>query len=146
VSEYDVRVAAFDELDVATAYQLWQLRSQVFVVEQECAYLDLDGRDAEPGTSHVWAAPQGSSAPVACLRVLDDGTAARVGRVAVAPAHRGRGLAARLMREAHRLTDGRPVVLDAQAHLEPWYARLGYVPTGPEFLDDGIPHVPMRRG
>jgi ElaA protein len=50
------------------------------------------------------------------------------------------------MTRAHDLAAGRPVVLDAQAHLAQWYARLGYEQTGPEFLDDGIPHVPMRRG
>lgn len=146
MSTYDVRVAGFDDLPVATAYRLWRLRSEVFVVEQECAYLDLDGRDTERATLHVWAEPTDAEGmPVACLRLLDDGDVVRVGRVAVAEPHRGHGLAGVLMARAHGLASGRAVVLDAQAHLTGWYARLGYVQTGAEFLDDGIPHVPMRR-
>lgn len=139
----DVRVAAFDELDVRTAYDLWRLRQAVFVVEQECPYLDLDGRDHEPGTRHVWVADDG--VPVGYLRVLDDPEAARIGRVVVAPSHRGRGLAEVLMRRALALVADRSSVLDSQAYLQDWYQRFGYVVAGPEFLDDGIPHVPMRR-
>lgn len=138
-----MRVAVFEELDPRTAYLLWQLRESVFVVEQQCPYPELDGRDLEPGTRHVWVADTGR--PVAYLRLLDDGDVLRVGRVLVAATHRGRGLAALLMQRAHALSDGRPTVLDAQSYLEGWYAGQGYEPTGPEFLDDGIPHVPMRR-
>ncbi len=133
----------FDELDPVTAYRLWELRSIVFVLEQECVYVDLDGRDVEPGTRHVFAVEGGR--PVACLRVLDepDGSA-RIGRVCVARSHRSAGLAGRLMDRALSDIDG-IVVLDAQTYLEAWYARLGFVRTGPDYLDDGIPHVPMRR-
>ena len=144
MSEYDVQVAAFDELDAHTAYLLWQLRQSVFVVEQECPYLDLDGRDVEPGTRHLWAAEEGR--PVAYLRLLDDGGVARIGRVLVAEGHRGRRIAEALMRRAVDLVGDRTSVLDAQLYLVAWYTRFGYELTGPEFLDDGIPHVPMRRG
>jgi ElaA protein len=147
VSEYDVRVAAVGELDVRTSYLLWQLRESVFVVEQQCPYPELDGRDLEPTTRHVWVAvvgPDGEQ-PVAYLRVLDDGDVFRVGRVLVAAAHRGGGLAGVLMSRAHELCAGRPVVLDAQSYLVDFYTGLGYQVTGPEFLDDGIPHLPMRR-
>lgn len=143
-----MRVAAVGDLDVRTAYLLWQLRSSVFVVEQDCPYLDLDGRDLEPGTRHLWTAedgPDGGTRPIAYLRVLDDGSAWRVGRVVVAASHRGQGLAGTLMAAAHELCTGRPVVLDAQSYLVGFYTSLGYEVTGPEFLDDGIPHVPMRR-
>ena len=134
----------FDALDPVTAYRLWQLRSEVFVLEQECLYPDLDGRDLEPGTRHVLALDD--DRPVACLRVLDepDGTA-RIGRVCVAASYRSVGLARRLMERALADIGGRVSVLDAQTYLEPWYERFGYGATGPEFLDDGIPHVPMRR-
>ena len=139
-----VRVAAFEELDGRTAYALWQLRESVFVVEQECAYQELDGRDLEPGTRHVWVVgPDG--APVAYLRLLDDGDRARIGRVLVAATHRRRGLAAMLMHAALDLVGDRPSQLHAQSHLVDWYARFGYRPDGPEFLEDGIPHVPMQR-
>ena len=141
--DLDVRVAAFDDLDGRTAYSLWQLRESVFVVEQECPYAELDGRDLEPGTRHVWVSDHGR--PVAYLRVLEDPLAARIGRVLVAASHRGRGLAEVLMRRALEIVGDRPSVLDAQTYLADWYTRFGYETTGPEFLDDGIPHVPMRR-
>jgi ElaA protein len=140
---WEVRVAGFDELDVATAYRLWRLRADVFVVEQECAYPDLDGRDTEPATRHLWVVD--GDLPVGYLRVLEDDDVARVGRVVVATSHRGHGVGEALMRRAHELTRGLSVVLDAQAHLTDWYTRLGYHAVGPQFLDDGIPHVPMRR-
>jgi ElaA protein len=143
VTEYDVHTAGFDELDPRTAYLLWQLRESVFVVEQHCPYPELDGRDLEPATRHVWAEQDGR--PVAYLRVLDDGDAVRIGRVLVAEPHRGSGLAARLMATALDLVGDRPSTLDAQAYLAGFYQRLGYRQTGEEFLDDGIPHVPMRR-
>lgn len=139
-----LHVAAFDELDARTAYLLWQLRGAVFVVEQDCPYLDLDGRDLEPGTRHVW---MGDDRPVGYLRVLEDGDGcARIGRVVVAQGHRGQRVAERLMQAGLEVVGDRPCVLDAQAYLAGWYARLGFEQTGPEFLDDGIPHVPMRRG
>lgn len=143
MTEFEIRVASFDELDARTAYLLWQLRESVFVVEQQCAYPELDGRDLEPGTRHVWVESDG--APVGYLRILDDGQV-RIGRVLVASAYRGRGLAARLMRTALDLVGDRPSRLDAQSYLAGWYAGFGFERSGEEFLDDGIPHVPMRRG
>ena len=139
-----VRVAGFAELDARAAYALWALREEVFVVEQACAYQELDGRDLEPGTRHVWAELEGR--PVGYLRVLDEGDHAKIGRVLVARRHRGSGLSARLMERALSLVGDRPSVLDAQAPLASWYAGFGYAVTGPEFLEDGIKHVPMRRG
>lgn len=143
MQQHDVRVATFDELDGRTAYALWQLRESVFVVEQECAYAELDGRDLDSDTRHVWIADDGR--PVAYLRVLTDDGEMRIGRVLVARPHRGHGLAEVLMRRALDLVGDRPSVLDAQSRLAGWYERFGYEATGPEFLDDGIPHVPMRR-
>ena len=137
------RVAAFDDLDTRTAYALWQLRESVFVVEQTCAYQELDGRDLEPGTRHLWVEDHGR--PVAYLRILEDPGVARIGRVLVAASHRGQGLARVLMSQALDQLGERPSTLDAQSYLVAWYTTLGYRPTGPEFLDDGIPHVPMRR-
>ena len=69
----------------------------------------------------------------------------RIGRVLVAEGHRGRGLAERLMKAALEVVDGRPCRLDAQSYLVDWYRRLGFEPSGEEFLEDGIPHVPMRQ-
>jgi ElaA protein len=136
---------SFAELDPVTAYRLWKLRADVFVVEQKSPYPDLDGRDLDPQTRHVYA-EDAAHGPVGYLRVVEesDGTP-RIGRVCVASSHRAAGLAARLMEHALADIGDRDSVLDAQSHLQTWYERLGYVATGPEFLDDGIPHVPMRR-
>ena len=136
-----VRSGRFDELSTATLYGLLQLRSEVFVVEQACAYGDLDGRDREPTTRHLWIEDDG--AVVAYLRLLDDAGVLRIGRVATAATHRNQGLAARLVTAALASTGG-PVVLHAQSYLTAWYETFGFRITGPEFDDDGIPHVPMR--
>jgi ElaA protein len=136
-------VATFAELDRRKAYLLWQLRESVFVVEQECAYQELDGRDLEPDTRHVWAEVDGE--PVGYLRILDDGDHARIGRVLVARAHRGAGLSGVLVRAALDVVGDRVSVLDAQTPLAGWYATFGYEQDGDEFVEDGIPHLPMRR-
>jgi ElaA protein len=141
----DTRVASFADLDTATLYAVLRLRVDVFVVEQGCAYPELDGRDTEPGTRHLWR-PDDTGAPAAYLRLLaePDG-AARIGRVVVAPHARGAGHAGLLMRSALELIGDRPSVLAAQAHLAGFYGRFGFAAVGPEYLDDGIPHLPMRR-
>ena len=111
-----VLVASFDGLPARTAYDVWRLRQQVFVVEQDCPYPDLDGRDLEEATRHVVLL--GDDGPVlGTLRVLDDGGWARIGRVVVAPSARGRGLAALLMDAAMELCGDREVRLDAQTGL-----------------------------
>ena len=139
-----MRVVAvpFDRLDARTAYDVWRLRQSVFVVEQACPYPDLDGRDTEPGTRHVLLEDDGL---LGYARVLDDGEVWRIGRVVLAPAARGRGLADPLMQTALSVCPGRDVVLDAQSPLAGWYATLGFEVDGPEFVEDGIPHLPMRR-
>ncbi len=138
-----IRSAPLRELDAVTLYGIMQLRQQVFVVEQQCIYPDLDDRDLEAGAVQLWA-EDADGAVVATLRVLREaGGEVRIGRVATARSVRGQGVAAALVSEALDATEG-PVVLDAQSHLEPWYTRLGFVRDGAEFVEDGIPHVPMR--
>jgi ElaA protein len=119
----------------------------VFVVEQQCPYLDLDGRDIEPATQHLWIEESGEV--VATLRLLRDGDGTRrIGRVATAPPARGRGLAGMLMRRAMELCAAEDpaatLELHAQSHLADWYAGFGFVRTGEEYVDDGIPHTVMR--
>jgi ElaA protein len=139
----DVRVASFRDLDTTTLYAILKLRCDVFVVEQQCAYADLDGRDTEPGTRHVWLA-RGDDI-LAYLRILDNGPVERIGRVVTAPDARGAGHAGRLMEHALTVVGNRPSVLHAQAYLVEFYRRFGYAPSGPEYLEDGIPHVPMAK-
>lgn len=136
------------ELDTATLYRLLKLRVDVFVVEQECAYPELDGRDLLPTTRHLWI--EDDSEVVATLRLLEeheDGVANyRLGRVCTAVPARGRGYSARLLRAALTETGSATVRLNAQSYLVDMYATFGFAPDGEEFLDDGIPHIPMRRG
>jgi ElaA protein len=139
----EVRVASFRDLDTTTLYAILKLRADVFVVEQKCLYGDLDGRDTEAGTRHVWLA-HGDEIR-AYLRIVDDGDAERIGRVVVAPGARGAGLAARLMDEALTIIGNRPSVLAAQSYLVRFYEKYGYQHSGPEYSDDGVPHVPMVR-
>ena len=85
-------------------------------------------------------------APVAALRLLtDEGGTRRIGRVATALGHRRKGYADALVRAALRRSGEAEVVLDAQTYLEGWYARFGFVRSGPDFVEDGIPHLPMVR-
>jgi ElaA protein len=139
----DIAALPFAELSTRTAYEAWRLRQAVFVVEQECPYPDLDGRDDEPGTRHVLL--RRGDDLLGYARVLDDGDVWRIGRVALASDARGQGLADHLMSTALQVARGRDVVLDAQSPLAGWYETFGFAVSGPEFLDDGIPHLPMRR-
>jgi ElaA protein len=140
----NIQSAPLREIEASVLYRILALRTDVFVVEQHCAYAELDGRDLEPATRLVWAQRDGEVA--ATLRVLaePDGSA-RIGRVATALAHRGRGIAGQLMRHAIVANSEREIVLHAQAQLESWYARFGFARNGPQFLEDDIPHIPMRR-
>ena len=134
------------ELTAAELYDLLRLRVDVFVVEQNCPYSELDGRDLLPTTWHLWAPGADGDGVAGCLRVLaePDG-AARVGRVVTAPSARGTGLGARLMEAALDHIGDAESVLDAQTYAQPFYARFGYEPEGDEFDEDGIPHITMRR-
>ncbi|WP_028653031.1 GNAT family N-acetyltransferase [Nocardioides halotolerans] len=141
-----MRISAvpFAALDPLTAYSLWKLRQDVFVVEQGAAYPDLDGRDLAPETRHV-VMEDDDGVVLGCARVLDDGDEWRIGRVALHRTARGKGLADALVHTALQVCPDRDVVLDAQAALAPWYATFGFEVCGPEFLEDDIPHVPMVR-
>jgi len=138
-------VAAFAELDPTTLYALLRLRGDVFVVEQACAYPELDGRDLEVASRHVWLTEEPDGPPIAYLRVLDDAGVARIGRVCVDRAHRGVGHASTLMAAALEIVGRRAAVLDAQTYATSVYERAGFVADGPEYVEDGIPHIPMRR-
>ena len=132
------------ELDPKVLYRILRLRVDVFVVEQECAYPELDGRDLEDGTVQFWAEVGGEV--TATLRLLDDGDSGRrIGRVATAMSARGQGHAGVLMQQAVDAGAGQQIRLDAQARLEGWYGRFGFERDGDDSLEDDILHVPMAR-
>lgn len=140
-----MRRATGDELHARDLYALLKLRAEVFIAEQESPWLDVDGRDLDPSTVHLWLS-DGESPAVATVRLTDEGeNTVRIGRVCAARSHRGRGLIGELMTAALAETGGRTALLDAQTHLESLYAKYGFAVTGAEFVEDGVPHVPMRR-
>jgi ElaA protein len=137
------RRSTFADLDPATLYALLKLRSDVFVVEQACAYPELDGRDDESGAEHRWLEDDAGE-PVAYVRLLAEPDATtRLGRVVTRADHRSDGLARRLVEGV--LADHADVRADAQSHLRAWYEALGFEVVGDEYVEDGIPHLPMRR-
>ncbi len=122
-------------------YGILRLRSEVFVLEQTCVYLDPDGRDLEPGARHVWI-ENDDGFIVGCARVLPEADGSSIGRVVTDPTRRRSGVGAALMDSALGLA-ARPTHINAQSHLADWYARFGFVVDGDEFVEDGIPHTPM---
>ncbi len=144
--------ARFDELDVHRLYAMLRLRAEVFVVEQSCAFNDVDGRDVHPETVHYWIERpdtpdvRSSDAIVAMMRVLpDDDGRRKVSRVVTAPDARSAGLAGTLVERAIHDNPGVELVLDAQSRLVPWYSTFGFEVCGAPFDEDGIEHTPMRR-
>ena len=131
-------------------YALLKLRSEVFVVEQKCAYPDLDGQDLEGDTYHLmgWEDDQLK----AYLRLLDpqsQGGDVVIGRVITAPQARGQGVGHEMMEQALKQAEKHwpqvPIYLSAQAHLQGYYGKYGFVVAGEEYLEDDIPHIGMRR-
>lgn len=141
---------AFEDLSVDELYALLRLRCDVFVVEQQCAYLDVDGSD--PFARHLLAWLPGRLELAGCLRVFgpDKGRPfARIGRVATAAPIRRTGLGRWMMGEAFAEIERRfgstPIEISAQTAVERFYADLGFVQASAEFREDGIPHRIMRR-
>ena len=141
----------FDELSRDALYDLLRLRSEVFVVEQACAYLDPDGKDRHPEARHLLGRI-GDGDLVAYARLLPPGLSfdeASFGRVVTASSARGHGLGHAVVVEALRHIDALwphvDVQIGAQAHLADYYARHGFAVCSDVFDEDGIPHVHMRR-
>ena len=132
----------FEELTREELYALLKARAAVFVVEQNCPYQDLDGRDAEG--RHLWLADEDGIA--AYLRILPEGEGCvRIGRVLTT--RRGEGLGARILsagiRSACAKMGARRITVEAQTYAAGFYEKQGFRRTGAEFLEDGIPHIPM---
>lgn len=136
------------DLDTATLYELLKLRVEVFVVEQACPYPELDGRDLQSQTRHFWLQePVGEV--ISVLRLIEDNPNGRklfrIGRVCTKQSARGGGHATRLLQAALADVGEHPCHINAQTYLVEMYARHGFVVAGDEFVEDGIPHVPMLR-
>lgn len=136
----------FDALTVNELYCILKLRSEVFVVEQNCVYLDADGKDS--GSHHLcgWLHNQ----LVAYCRILPPGVSypeASIGRVLTHIAHRKNDLGKHLMRRAikqtYTLHNVQSIKIGAQQYLLAFYTNLGFQAVGEPYLEDNIPHISM---
>lgn len=147
------RCMPFAALSGEALYELLRLRSRVFVVEQQCLFLDMDGLDAQ--CLHVLGETvndAGERTLVASTRLVPPGRAfgeASIGRVVTAPEARSSGLGHALMAESllQLMTQWgpQPVRIGAQAHLENFYNRHGFVSDNKPYIEDGIAHIEMIR-
>jgi len=133
----------FTQLTTDELYELLKLRCAVFVVEQNCPYLDTDGKDKN--AYHVFAKGEDGSIK-ACLRFFEkDSETAYMGRVITVD--RGTGVGAKLLKagiEAVKAnTDKKQIYLEAQSYAVGFYEKAGFAVIGEEFDEDGIPHKPM---
>ena len=142
----EIEIKAFDDLSVMEVYEVLQLRSEVFVVEQECVYLDIDGKDQK--ALHVLGISEGQI--VAYSRIFKAGDYfmnASIGRVVVAKSNRKKGYAKILMKATMEYIfsglNERRIELSAQTYLIQFYTELGFKIAGEEYLEDGIPHMKM---
>jgi ElaA protein len=149
------KVSPFGELSAPELYAMVRLREAVFIVEQRCVYLDADGWDA--AALHLFcldgADEHGTPRAIAAARLFAPGVRAPeavIGRVVTDPAARREGLGRELMTRALAAVAERhgadtPVWLGAQKYVERFYRELGFERDGDDYLEDDIPHLPMRR-
>ena len=141
---------SWSELTTVELYEIIKLRTDVFFVEQRVDESELDRRDREASTVHLWI-PGENGEVAAYLRVLRDeiaeyGDAHRLpGRVVVGAAYRGRGLAQSLLARVVELFGAEPMLLHSQSYIQSLYAAFGFVVVGDEFVEGGIPHRTMFR-
>lgn len=150
------RCKSWAELGREELYGLLRLRTEVFVVEQDCVYQDLDDKDKD--ALHVWMEQAGAPADqggqiLATTRLLPVGVSYKrevsIGRVVTAQSVRrggwGRKLMKRSLDEVHAAWPGEPIRISAQEYLEDFYSSFGFSTVGEVYLEDGIPHVAMTR-
>ncbi|MBR9921235.1 MAG: GNAT family N-acetyltransferase [Bacteroidetes bacterium] len=142
---------AFDQLALEELYELLKLRAEVFVVEQDCPYLDLDGQDQQGW--HLLGMDD-SDQLQAYVRILPPGTSypeyASIGRVVTREETRGKGYGKTVMAEALKhceqlFPSGTKIKISAQVYLLGFYQSLGFKEVGAGYLEDGIPHIAMLR-
>ncbi|MDT9025591.1 GNAT family N-acetyltransferase [Rossellomorea yichunensis] len=140
------KLKSFDELSTHELYGILLVRTQVFVVEQECPYLEVDGKDLH--AYHLYKEENGEV--VAYTRLLPAGVSykeASIGRVLVKEDYRGKGLASELVKRGldfiHDELGERTVKIQAQEYLREFYGAFGFRAITETYLDDGIPHIDM---
>lgn len=145
----NISVKTFDDLNTTELYDLLQLRTEIFVVEQDCVYQDLDGKDHK--ALHVIGTKNDKI--VAYTRIFKAGdylAQASIGRVAVAIGERKHGYGYDIMKASIKAVEEKfnetSIALSAQTYLKRFYHTLGFIEKGGEYLEDGIPHVMMVKG
>ena len=139
----------FIELTTIQLYQLLKLRVDVFVVEQQCPYPELDDKDHQKGVYHLLG--YDCDQLVACTRLLPKGVSypsVSMGRVAISADHRGGGIGHQLLGESLKscqsLWPDEFIEIGAQEYLEAFYTQHGFVKTSDTYLEDDIPHIDMK--
>ena len=142
-----VIIKSFEQLDKAELYEIMQLRIEVFVIEQDCPYPDLDGMDHE--CLHMWILQDDQIASY--LRINPAGSLyaePSLGRIVTKLAHRSKGLGAVIINKAIEVVcQEKPTAIriSAQSHLENYYEKFGFLKASDEYLEDNIPHIEMLR-
>ena len=148
--DIDWRWSSFQQLPVNSLYAVLKLRQEVFVVEQNCVYQDLD--DIDQQSWHLLGVAKNSDKLLAYARLVPPGlkySEPSIGRVVSSPAARRSGLGRQLMTEmiAHTAEQypGAAIRISAQQYLEKFYASLGFKQVSEMYLEDDIPHIEMLR-
>ena len=142
-----VIIKTFHELDKQELYKFMQLRIEVFIVEQDCPYQDLDDLDSK-GT-HMWIEEDG--VVLTYLRLNPPGTRFKepsLGRIVTKESARSRGLAEIIINKALEIIDNdyaMPTRISAQSYLEDYYSKFDFVKCSEEYMEDNIPHIEMLR-
>ena len=144
------RCVAFDALHVRELDAIYAARQQVFVIEQQCLYLDVDGADVRSHHVSAWNGPGIDAALLAYARIVAPGikyVEPAIGRVLTTASARGRGLGraliARAVEACRQLYPDAAIRISAQSHLEALYGSFGFVAHGERYLEDGIEHTEM---
>ena len=142
----DIVIKYFHELTTQELYNILQLRSEVFVVEQNCIYQDIDGKDQK--AVHIFFTENNKT--IAYSRIFNEGEYFEnpsIGRVVVEKEKRGTELGKKIMVEGAKYIKenyiNKNIEISAQKYLKEFYTNLGYKFTGNEYLEDGIPHIRM---
>ena len=143
------KIRRFEALSVAELYNLLQLRSEIFVVEQNCVYQDVDGKDEK--ALHIIGEDNGQTVAYARLfKPKDYFEQASIGRVVVKETYREKKLGHILMREAIYFIKSQfnetKITISAQLYLKHFYESHGFIQTSETYLEDDIPHIEMKRG
>ncbi|MBN9646046.1 GNAT family N-acetyltransferase [Terrisporobacter glycolicus] len=140
------KIKKFNELNIEEIYKILALRNEVFIVEQECPYLDCDDKDLN--SYHLFLTENGQI--VSYLRILEKGVSydeISIGRVAVKKSYRGKGISRKMMLKAIEFIENNlsenTIKIQAQAYLLNFYSSLGFKAVSEEYLEDNIPHIDM---